>query len=435
MKFQAVRGFKDWLPEEFIRYYYLIEVARKHLRRANFKEIKLPILEKTELFVRSIGEVTDIVQKETYSFQDRNQEWLTLRPEATAGICRMFIEQGLHVRPKPIKLFTIGPMFRHERPQKGRLREFYQIDVEFFGNLSPYYEVELLELALTILNDPLQGREGEKNPFILEINSLGCPECRPAYRSYLVEALSGAKEDLCKTCQDRLLRNPLRILDCKEPLCRETVGALKPISDFWCNTCRAHFEAIRELLELRRLPYVVNPLLVRGLDYYVRTIFEIKGEGLGAQDTVCAGGRYDYLLRELGGPDIPATGFAIGLERWALVVYQKNEDLGRHLEMTLNPELFFIPLGEEARRKGLKLVKDLRDSGYQVEALYEERSLKALMREADKSGAKLALILGSEELEKEAILVKDLITGTQKAISLSQLKNFIEEVLRSENIS
>lgn len=436
MKIQAVRGFKDWLPEEFVKYNYLIETARSFLRRANFREIKLPILERTELFVRSIGEVTDIVQKETYTFQDKNQDWLTLRPEATAGICRMFIEEGLHVRPKPIKLFTIGPMFRHERPQKGRLREFYQIDVEFFGNLTPHYEVELLDLAMTILRHPLHKREeAEEGPFLLEINSLGCPECRPSYREYLLEALSRVRDELCKTCQERLLRNPLRVLDCKEKTCKEKVQTLIPISDFWCDTCKSHFEALRELLDLRGLSYKINPLLVRGLDYYVRTIFEIKGRNLGAQDTVCAGGRYDYLLRDLGGPDIPAIGFAIGLERWALVIYQENEALGRLLENSLNPELFFIPLGEEARRRGLEIVRDLRISGYQVEALFEERSLKAMMREADRSGAKLALILGSEELSQERILVKNLKTGIQEILPLSDLKTYLAGVLRSEDLS
>uniref|UniRef100_A0A832LXX4 Histidine--tRNA ligase n=1 Tax=Caldimicrobium thiodismutans TaxID=1653476 RepID=A0A832LXX4_9BACT len=431
MKLQAVRGFKDWLPEDFVKYHYLIELAREWLCRANFKEIKLPILEKTELFVRSIGEVTDIVQKETYTFQDRNKEFLTLRPEATAGICRMVIEQGLYMRPKPLKLFTIGPMFRHERPQKGRLREFYQIDVEFMGNLTPFYEVELLELALTILKAPLQGQE---DPFTLEINSLGCPECRPAFREYLSKALSEQEKALCETCQERLYRNPLRILDCKKEPCQAIVRSLRPISEFWCKACKEHFQGIEELLHYRGISFVRNPYLVRGLDYYVRTIFEIKGKGLGAQDTVCAGGRYDYLLKELGGPELPATGFAIGLERWGLSVFGE-EKIPLELEERLNPEIFFIPLGEEAKREGLKVVQGLRERGFKVEALYEDRSLKAMLREADKRGAKLVLILGEKELEEGRIILKDMERGEQESVPLDGLLSKVNEELRRASLS
>ncbi|BAU23379.1 histidyl-tRNA synthetase [Caldimicrobium thiodismutans] len=423
MKLQSVRGFKDWLPEEAIKYQHLIEIARRELRLANFQEIKIPVLEKTELFVRSIGEVTDIVQKETYTFEDRNKELLTLRPEATAGICRMVIEHGLYMRPKPLKFFFIGPMFRHERPQKGRLREFFQIDVEFMGNLTPFYEVELLELALKILRSPV---EGKRDPFNLEINSLGCPECRPAFRDYLLGALEREKEKLCETCKERLLRNPLRILDCKKEQCKEIVGKLRPISEFLCKGCKEHFEILKSLLEERGLSYIVNPYLVRGLDYYVRTIFEIKGEGLGAQDTVCAGGRYDFLIQELGGPELPATGFAIGLERWALCALGE-EGLPAILEEAIKPQAVFIPLGDLARRKGLGIVKTLRNSGFKIDAFFEERSLKALLREADKRGVKFALILGENELKEGKILVKDLHKGMQKLVEENQLLEILKE--------
>jgi len=428
MKIQAVRGFKDWLPEDFVKYQYLIELARRELRLANFKEVKIPVLEKTELFVRSIGEVTDIVQKETYTFEDRNKELLTLRPEATAGICRMVIEHGLYVKPKPLKFFFIGPMFRHERPQKGRLREFFQIDVEFMGNLTPFYEVELLELALRILKKPLNS---ERNPFTLEINSLGCPLCRPTFREYLLSALKGEQEKLCETCKARLERNPLRILDCKNEACKEVVRNLRPITEFLCPSCREHFENLKDLLRLREIPFVENPFLVRGLDYYVRTIFEIKGEGLGAQDTVCAGGRYDFLLKELGGPELPATGFAIGLERWALTVFGE-EALPEALSQELRPEVFFIPLGAQACQKGLSLVFGLRERGFKVEALFEEKSLKAMLREADKAGALFALILGEDELKEERILVKNLKTGAQERVPLSELITFLQNSLKRE---
>ena len=417
MKLQAVRGFKDWLPEEAVKYQYLIDLARKELKLANFQEIKIPVLEKTELFVRSIGEVTDIVQKETYTFEDRNKELLTLRPEATAGICRMVIEHGLYMRPKPLRLFFIGPMFRHERPQKGRLREFFQIDVEFMGNLTPYYEVELLELALKILKKPLSD---ERDPFTLEINSLGCPVCRPAFREYLLKALEREKERLCETCKERLSRNPLRILDCKKGSCKEVVRELKPLSDFWCEECKKHFEELTGLLEERGLFYKINPYLVRGLDYYVRTIFEIKGEGLGAQDTVCAGGRYDYLIKELGGPELPATGFAIGLERWALCVFGER-DLDERFSKELKPLVILIPLGKQAKVKGLSLISELRERGIKSFAFFEERSLKATLREADKLGASFVLILGEDELKENKIILKDMRQGSQEKISFHEI--------------
>lgn len=423
MKLQAVRGFKDWLPEEAVKYQYLMELARGELKLANFQEIKIPVLEKTELFVRSIGEVTDIVQKETYTFEDRNKELLTLRPEATAGICRMVIEHGLFMRPKPLKFFFIGPMFRHERPQKGRLREFFQIDVEFMGNLTPFYEVELLELALKILRKPLPK---ERDPFTLEINSLGCPACRPAFREYLFTALQGERERLCETCRDRLSRNPLRILDCKKEQCKEVVRNLRPLSEFLCQPCQDHFGLLKTLLEERGLSYTLNPYLVRGLDYYVRTIFEIKGEGLGAQDTVCAGGRYDFLIKELGGPELPATGLAIGLERWALCVFGE-EGLPLFLEEEIRPLAVFIPLGDTAKRKGLEVVQALREAKVKVEAFFEERSLKALLREADKRGARFALILGENELKEDKILVKDLSLGSQGLVELRNLPKILKE--------
>lgn len=427
MKIQAVRGFKDWLPEEYYKYAFLMDLAREYLRRANFKEIKLPILEKSELFIRSIGEITDIVQKETYTFQDRNKEFLTLRPEATAGVCRMIIEHGLYVKPKPLKIFTIGPMFRHERPQKGRLREFYQIDVEFMGTITPFYEVELIELALMLLQAPIKKLNLQKEEiFTLEINSLGCPQCRPAFKEYLVKALREREKRLCKTCQERLSRNPLRILDCKNEACKEEVKSLKHIGEFLCEDCKNHFENLRDLLEHRNVSYKINPYLVRGLDYYVRTIFEIKGSGLGAQDTLCAGGRYDFLIKELGGPDLPAIGFAIGLERWALALFE-DEELPDPLKEELNPLLVLIPLGEEANKKGLQIIKDLREKGFRAEAFFEKRSLKAMLRDADKLKAKFALILGEEELKEERIIVRDLTKGSQEKIALNFLIDYLKE--------
>jgi histidyl-tRNA synthetase len=436
MKFKAVRGFKDWLPEGFIKYDFLINIAKDILKKYNYREIKIPILEKTELFVRSIGEVTDIVQKETYTFQDRNKEFLTLRPEATAGICRMVIEHGVYAQAKPLKFFTVGPMFRHERPQKGRLREFYQVDVEFFGSVNPFYEVELIQLALNILKAPFKELGLKEERFTLEINSLGCEKCRPEFRNYLVSELGKKEERLCETCMDRLRRNPLRILDCKNEKCKEVLKEIKGISEFWCDECRAHFQEIKELLKTVGIDFVHNSYLVRGLDYYVRTIFEIKAEGLGAQDTVCAGGRYDKLLSELGGPELPAIGFAIGVERWALTIFskenQEEKTLPEKLSQSLKPEVFLVLLGKKQFKIGLQIAKELRESKIKTEVLYEEKSLKALLRDANRAGVKFALILGEEELKKGKIIVKDMEAGSQKEVEIKNCVNEVKNLLEKE---
>ncbi len=310
--------------------------------------------------------------------------------------------------------------------QKGRLREFYQIDVELIGNLTPYYEVELIELALTILKKPLLE---EKDPFTLEINSLGCFKCRQPFREYLLEELKEEKEDLCEICKERLLRNPLRILDCKKESCKEIVRSLKGIEEFWCEECKDHFKILKELLEERKIGYQHNSYLVRGLDYYGRTIFEIKAQGLGAQDTVCAGGRYDYLIQELGGPELPAIGFAIGIERWALTVFGE-EDFPDSFQEEIKPYVILIPLGEPCKRKALEIVHSLRKERIKIFAFFEDRSLKALLKAADKSKARLALILGEEELKEGKILVKDLLEGTQEAWKIEKLPEGLKSYLK-----
>ncbi len=438
MKVQAVRGFKDWLPEDFAKYEYLINIAKNILKTYNYKEVKLPILEKTELFVRSIGEFTDIVQKETYTFQNRNKEFLTLRPEATAGICRMLIENGLFVSPKPLKFFTVGPMFRHERPQKGRLREFFQIDVELFSELNPYIEAELILLAMRLLRAPLvfenASSEVLKKLYTLELNSLGCPKCRSAYREKLLKFLEENKERLCKTCKQRIARNPLRVLDCKEETCKEVVSNSPVITEYLCSECKKHYESIKHILEYIGVSYVENPRLVRGLDYYVRTIFEIKAKGLGAQDTVCAGGRYDYLLEELGGPHLPAIGFAIGLERWAISLFGDEKEKGvlssEKILNRLNPDVFLVLLGKEALMNGFKLVSLLREKGLRCEVTYEERSLKAQLKSADKHSARYAIILGEEELKKKSAILKDMRKGEQENVNFESWKELSQKIFK-----
>ncbi len=423
MKFQAVRGFKDWSPEDFKVYHFLIQLAREILLLYGFQEVKTPILEKTELFVRSIGEVTDIVQKETYTFQDRNGESLTLRPEVTAGICRMVIEKALHTKYSPLRLFTIGPMFRHERPQKGRLREFHQIDVEYLGDINPYVEAELIILAWHILTEPEKRHHSFEHPLRLEINSLGCRSCRPSYREYLVSQLKKRVEGLCPTCQGRLERNPLRVLDCKEERCQTLIRSLRDISEFWCEGCNIHFQELTSLLSELHLAYQHNPYLVRGLDYYVRTIFEIKADWGSSQDTVCAGGRFDYLVEELGGPKLPGLGFAIGLERWALALWGEKRVFP--LE---HGKIYLAALGKRANVEALKLAQYLRKNGISTLVCYSERSLKAKLKSADKFKARFALILGEEELKKGEIILRDMKRSMQEILSLQAKEDMVKRL-------
>ncbi len=413
---KAVRGFKDLLPEEARVFHWLEARAREILLRYGFSEIRLPVLERTELFARSIGEATDIVEKEMYTFVDRNGESLTLRPEATAGVVRAFIEHGLHTRPKPLKLFTIGPMFRHERPQKGRLRQFHQVDVEVFGAASAGMDAELVALALEILE------AGGAGDLRLEVNSLGCPTCRKPYRESLQAFLRARRDRLCEDCRRRAERNPLRALDCKREECQVEYREAPELTAFLCEGCREHHRAFKAYLEEVGLAPVENPRLVRGLDYYTRTIFEIKAPGLGAQDTVAAGGRYDGLVSALGGPETPAVGFAIGMERWFLIA-RPSESLG------LSPELFIAPLGEEARRWAFQLAFRLRKKGLRVETDHEGRSLKALLRQANRLSAERVLILGEEELRKKQALLKDLSSGRQIPLPFRDLRDLANRIL------
>ncbi len=406
---KAVRGFKDILPGETEKWVYLEGLARRLFNAYGFREIRTPILEKTELFARSIGEATDIVEKEMYTFLDRNKESVTLRPEATAGICRAVIEHGLYAKAKVLKLFTMGPMFRHERPQKGRLRQFHQFNAEVFGSHTPGTDAEVIALAMDILE------AGGAKDLRLEINSLGCPECRPDFRENLRKFLRDNADKLCEDCKRRTERNPLRALDCKKESCQAVYVNAPLIEEFWCEDCRKHFARVLEELELLGLDYVKNPRLVRGLDYYVRTTFEIKAKGLGAQDTVAAGGRYDGLLKALGGPDIPGVGFAIGVERFLLVA-----NLPEGLERWL--DLFVAALGEEAKRKILSLVRSLRQNGFSVDLDHEGRSLKAQLKTANRLKARYTLILGENELKEKVALLRDMATGEQETLSLAGLE-------------
>lgn len=407
---QAVRGFRDVLGPEVELWQRVEEAARSVLELYGFREIRIPILERTELFARSIGESTDIVEKEMYSFADRSGISLTLRPEATAGILRAYIEHSLHQSEPVQKLYFIGPMFRYERPQKGRYRQFHQIDAEVLGSSDPRTDAELLA-ALRAFFQELGLEELE-----FQVNSLGCPECRPGFRTSVVAYLEGHKASLCADCTRRLSVNPLRIYDCKVEGCRQALKGAPSILEGLCKACIEHLERVKEHLSLLEVPFCLNPFIVRGLDYYRRTTFEVLSKTLGAQNAVCGGGRYDGLIGELGGPDLPGIGFAVGEERLVSVLEQKGIQQGRPLE------LFVAALGERASREAFLWVEKARRAGIKAEMDFRGGSLKAQLRRADKLGARRVLILGEEELASGKAPLRDMAQAAQVEVELAQLE-------------
>jgi histidyl-tRNA synthetase len=407
-KINSVRGFRDILPPETEKWRRIEETAHEVFVTFGFREIRIPVLEKTELFRRGIGESTDIVEKEMYTFTDRGEESLTLRPEATASVIRAYIEHSLHASEPVTKLYTIGPMFRRERPQKGRYRQFHQIDTEILGPDDPRTDAELILMLTHFL------RKLGLQSLALEINSLGCPECRPAFQEAIVSFLRGREDELCPDCRRRLTTNPLRVFDCKVEGCANVIAAAPRLPAFLCAACRNHFETLQESLALFKLPFKLNPKMVRGLDYYTRTTFEITTEFLGAQNAVVGGGRYDHLVRDLGGPDIPGIGFAIGFERLIAMMPETYE--------TSAPLLFIAAIGEEALRKSFFICNDLRMKGFQVELDYSGRSLKSQMKRADKLNSRYALILGDREIEENRASVRNMRTGVQEETSLELLE-------------
>jgi histidyl-tRNA synthetase len=411
---KAIKGINDILPNAVGKWQLVESVARRIFSNFGFQEIRIPILEKTELFARSIGETTDIVEKEMYTFPDRNGQLLTLRPEATASVVRAFIQHKLHLEPGMRKFYTMGPMFRHERPQKGRYRQFHQIDVEVFAMDDPMVDAEVIYMLLVFLQEL-------KIPDIkMHINSMGCPDCQLPFRQSLAAYLEGVSDKLCSDCQRRRLTNPLRIFDCKVDSCGKLVDEAPLLLDHLCPECGKNFQSVQENLDSLGVAYTIDPLLVRGLDYYTRTTFEAITPHLGAQDAVGGGGRYDGLMKALGGPDLPGTGFAIGMERLILLLHDKAgapRDRNR---------LFIACLGEEAKSKGFSFAQELRLSGLSVEMDYESKSLKAQMRRADKLASTHVLILGDDELAKGAVLLRDMEASTQDEVPLEGL---VEQLL------
>lgn len=414
MEIKAVRGVKDILPGEVEKWQFVERVAREVFERYGYAEIKVPIFEQTSLFARSIGEATDIVEKEMYSFEDQGGEKLTLRPEATAGICRAYVEHKLYQQPGFVKLFCLGPMFRYERPQAGRFRQFYQIDVEAIGEASPVVDAEVLAMLVTFLHSlGLQQLE-------LHLNSLGDAVCRPRYRHELLAYIQQHLSELCPECQRRSERNPLRVLDCKKEGCRRIMQAAPRTVDFLCEPCRQHFETVGRLLAGVGITYVLDATLVRGLDYYTRTTFEVLAEGIGAQNSVTGGGRYDGLIEEIGGPPTPGIGFAIGFERLITVMEQHGLAVAES-----RPHVFVAPLGEAALAPAFVLVEQLREAGLRAEMGYDEKSLRSQLRRANKLGAAFTVMLGERELATGKIALKDMQGGEQEEVALDAVIHYL----------
>ncbi len=405
---KIVKGFQDVLPPLSLSLAGLERIARAVFARSGFFEIKLPLLEHAELFARSIGEHTDIVEKQMYTFQDRKGRSLSLRPEGTASAVRAYLDAGKG-RGEPVKWYYHGPMFRYERPQKGRFRQFYQVGVEAIGYPGPGTDAEIILMLERFM------REAGAAGFTIELNSLGCRKCRPAFREALVNYLRGVEDKLCAECKKRLEKNPLRVLDCKEPGCKEAAAGAPPILDFLDQECKEHFKGVQSDLDALGIEYRVNPMIVRGLDYYTRTVFELLVEkGLGSQNAVAAGGRYDDLVEEFGGPSTPAAGFAIGVDRLALVSGKQEEPV---------PDYFIVCAGEGTRQKGVKLLSRLREKGHHAQMVLDEpgRGMRSQMKAAAKAGAKQAVIIGEAELEGGTLTIKELASGEQHTLPESEL--------------
>jgi histidyl-tRNA synthetase len=403
-KITAIRGFKDILPQDAYLFWEVESIARRVFNAFGFREIRVPIMEKTDLFKRSIGETTDIVEKEMYTFADRDNEFLTLRPEATASVIRAYIEHNMSSSEPITKLFTIGPMFRRERPQKGRFRQFNQIDVEFFGEDKPQADAETISMLMHFLTGA--GLENLE----LEINSLGCKSCRPSFSRAVIDFLKGREKDLCPDCQRRINTNPLRVFDCKVETCASIITGAPGILDFLCSECEEHFSQVKSLLGDLAIKFAINARMVRGLDYYTKTAFEVKTNALGAQNAIAGGGRYNGLVSFLGGPEVPGIGFAVGFERLIACLPRKEEN-------NFTTDLFIAALGAKAQKIAFTMTNELRRAGISTEMDYSDKSLKSQLKRADKLNSSFALIFGDKEIEEKQTLLRNMRTKEQQNIS------------------
>lgn len=405
---KAIKGTKDVLPSESYKNQYIEATCLGVAENFGYKEMRTPVFEHTELFQRGVGDTTDVVQKEMYTFDDKGGRSITLRPEGTAGAARSFLENGLSNETLPQKICYLTSCYRYEKPQTGRLREFHQFGIECFGAASPLADAEMIALAKQIFDEL-----GVKD-LHLEINSIGCPKCRAEYHKALKEYFTSRIDELCDTCRDRLDRNPMRILDCKSPVCSEIAKDAPVVLDYLCDECREHFEKTKSYLDASNIEYIVNPQIVRGLDYYTKTVFEFVSDSIGSQGTVCGGGRYDGLIEELGGQHTPSLGFGMGLERLQLVM----EAQGCEFPEPSRPDLFIVAMGDKATLKAIEIAKDMRDEGYSVVYDLNGRSLRAQMKYADKCNAKYNVVIGDNEVDTKTAILKDMATGEQSEISL-----------------
>ena len=405
------KGTKDVLPSDSYKWQFVEKTAREVASLFGASEIRTPTFEHTEVFLRGVGETTDIVNKEMYTFLDKGGRSITLKPEGTAGVARAFVENGMHSQVLPAKLFYITQCFRYERPQAGRLREFHQFGIEFLGSTEANIDAETIMLAKTFLD-----KVGIKN-ISLYINSIGCKECRKKYQQALKDFLNTNVNDMCELCKDRLEKNPLRVLDCKNDKCKEITKDAPKILDYICDDCKAHFEKVQELLTVAGVEFKVDPNIVRGLDYYNKTVFEFVSDNIGAQGTVCGGGRYDGLIAQLGGNDVAGIGFAVGIERILMLL----ENTGVKIENPNQVEYYIAPMGEEESKKAFEIVCKLRAKGITADFDHMGRSIKAQFKYADKIGAKKVAVIGSNELINNSVKVKDMTTGQEQMVSFDDL--------------
>ena len=414
---KAPRGTHDILPSESYRWHIVEEKIRNICREYGYKEIRTPMFENTELFERGVGDTTDVVQKEMYTFLDKGGRSVTLKPEGTAGIVRSFIENSIYANPQPTKLYYLYPCFRYEKPQAGRLREFHQFGVEVFGSPTASMDAEVISLAMSLL------ARLEVTGIELNINSIGCPVCRKEYNEKLKDYFRPYLDDLCETCRERFEKNPLRILDCKSPECKEICKNAPMLLEHICDDCSEHFESLKKYLEVMGIAYNIDATIVRGLDYYTKTVFEIISKNKGSEGTICGGGRYDGLIEEVGGPKMPGVGFGMGLERLLLVL----ESIGKIPEDSEIPDVFIANIGADADMFVQKLVFDLRKVGISAERDYLERSVKAQMKYANKLNAKFSIVIGDDDIASGKANVKNMSTGESDEVEFSSIADFLKK--------
>ncbi|MDE5984079.1 MAG: histidine--tRNA ligase [Eubacterium sp.] len=422
---KAIKGTKDVLPKDVHKNQYIEATALDVAEKFGYKEIRTPVFEHTELFQRGVGDTTDVVQKEMYTFDDKGGRSITLRPEGTAGAVRSYLENGLCNEALPQKVCYVGPCFRYEKPQAGRLREFHQFGVECFGTASPLADAELIALGKSIF-DTLEVKD-----LSLEINSIGCPTCRAEYHKALKEYFSSRMDELCDTCRDRLDRNPMRILDCKSPVCSEIAKDAPVVIDYLCDECKEHFEKVQQYLKAMNIDFTINPKIVRGLDYYTKTVFEFISNSIGSQGTVAGGGRYDGLVDELGGQKTPSLGFAMGLERLMLLMEAQNTPFP---EANV-PDLFVVALGDKATLKAVEIVKDMRAEGFGALMDLNQRSVRAQMKYADKLGAKFNIVIGDNEVETGVAKLKNMTSGEETEIALDTFVSGFYNISLAEQLA